>query len=121
MKKLKVGIVGCGFIARGKHLPALKNFSDTAEITALCDIIKERADDMNEKFANGKAKIFTDYKEMLKLELDAVYVCTPNVSHAEITVAALESGKHVMCEKPIQSTRAKRRKCSTLKKRAANF
>jgi predicted dehydrogenase len=101
MKKLKVGIVGCGFIARGKHLPALKNLSDTAEITALCDIIKERADDMNEKFANGKAKIFTDYKEMLKLELDAVYVCTPNVSHAEITVAALESGKHVMCEKPM--------------------
>ena len=104
MKKLKVGIVGCGFIARGKHLPALKNLSDTAEITALCDIIKERADDMNEKFANGKAKIFTDYKEMLKLELDAVYRA------------------NTLCARNLwQSTRAKRRKCSTLKKRAANF
>ena len=43
MKKLKIGIVGCGEIAKGKHLPALKAYSDKCEIVAFCDIIEERA------------------------------------------------------------------------------
>lgn len=100
MKKLKFGIIGCGGIAKGKHLPALKEQANV-EITAYCDIILERAEEANEKYSEGKGKVFTDYKKMLEEELDAVCVCTPNNMHCEMTVSALNSGKHVMCEKPM--------------------
>ena len=44
MAKIKIGIVGCGGIANGKHFPALKNFTDRMEIVAFCDIVPERAE-----------------------------------------------------------------------------
>lgn len=100
MAKIKVGFIGCGGIANNKHLPALKKLN-RADIVALCDIIPEKAEKAAKEFGTPDAKVFTDYREMLKMELDAVYVCTPNRSHSEITVAALLSGKHVMCEKPM--------------------
>ncbi len=100
MEQLRVGIIGCGGIANGKHLPAIKK-EGSADIVAFCDIVEQRAADAAKKYGTEDAKVFTDYQELLKLELDAVYVCTPNRSHCEITVAALEAGKHVMCEKPM--------------------
>ncbi|MDR2202647.1 MAG: Gfo/Idh/MocA family oxidoreductase [Clostridiales bacterium] len=100
MSKLKVGIIGCGGIANGKHLPAIKELKDV-EPVAFCDIIEERAVKSNKEFADGKGKAFTDYRKLLEEKLDAVYVCTPNSSHCEITVAALKAGKNVMCEKPM--------------------
>lgn len=100
MDKLKVGIIGCGGIAGGKHMPAIKA-AGFADMIAFCDIIEERAVKAAKDFGVEAAKIFTDYKELLKEELDAVYVCTPNRSHAVITVDALQSNKHVMCEKPM--------------------
>ena len=99
-KTLRYGIIGCGGIANGKHLPALKKLED-AEVIAFCDIIGERAKKANQEYAGGKGKVFTDYRELLKEELDAVCVLTPNNSHCEISVAALKSGKNVMCEKPM--------------------
>ena len=57
MGKTKVGIIGCGGIAAGKHIPGMKSVKD-AEIVALCDIIVERAHDYNKKFFDGKAKVF---------------------------------------------------------------
>ncbi|MDR2542426.1 MAG: Gfo/Idh/MocA family oxidoreductase [Treponema sp.] len=99
-KKLKYGIIGCGGIANGKHLPATKRLGDV-DITSYCDIIPQRAEEANIKYSEGKGKVFTNYKDLLKEELDAVCVLTPNNSHCEITVAALNSGKHVMCEKPM--------------------
>ncbi len=109
MVKLKAGIVGCGGIANGKHLPAIKKIEDV-EITAYCDIVLERAAKANKDYSDGKAKVFSDYKELLKEKLDVVYVCTPNSSHCEITVAALESGKNVMCEKPMAMNYAEAQK-----------
>lgn len=100
-QKIKIGIIGCGGIANGKHMPAYKNLSDEAEMVAFCDIIVERAEKANNDYADGKGKVFTDYRELLKEPLDAVCVCTPNISHCEITVAALLAGKHVICEKPM--------------------
>lgn len=100
MKKLKVGIIGCGGIANGKHMPAIKKVG-MSDMVAFCDIIMERADKAAKEFGTEDAKVFTDYKELLKLDLDAVYVCTPNRSHSFITVDALYSGKNVMCEKPM--------------------
>lgn len=103
-RKVRVAIVGCGGIANQKHMPSLKANSDKGEIVAFCDIIKERAKKAAEKFGVPGAKVYTDYQEMLhdkEVEIDVVHVCTPNVAHCPITVAAFEAGKHVMCEKPM--------------------
>lgn len=103
MKKVRIGIVGCGGIANNKHLPSIKA-NGNFEIIAYCDILKEKAEKTKEKFGPENALIFTDYRELLKEELDAVYVLTPNKSHAEVSIAALNAGNHVMCEKPMAKT-----------------
>jgi len=104
--KLKVGIIGCGGIANGKHMPNLKKIKEL-EMVAFCDIVEEKAVAAAEKFGTEDAKTYVDYKELLKDEgIDVVHVCTPNRSHSFITVDALEAGKHVMCEKPMAKTYA---------------
>ena len=100
MKKYKYGIIGCGGIANGKHMPAISRLKDV-EMVAFCDIIPERAEKANKEYGGGKGKVFENYHDLLKLDLDAVAVCTPNCAHCEITVAALEAGKNVICEKPM--------------------
>lgn len=103
-KKLKIGIIGCGGIANGKHMPALSKL-DMVQMTAFCDIIREKAQNAAEKYGTKDAKVYTDYRELLKDKtIDAVHVCTPNRSHSFITVDALHAGKHVMCEKPMAKT-----------------
>lgn len=107
---LRIGIIGCGGIANGKHLPSLAAQKDLAVMTAFCDEIEERASEAAAKYGIPDSKVYTDYKELLKDNtIDVVHVLTPNSSHSEITVAALEAGKHVMCEKPmaINSAEAK--------------
>ena len=105
MKKIRTGIIGCGGIANQKHMPALKAFSDRCEMVAFCDIIPERAEKAAKEYGTPDAKVYTDYRELLKDEsIDDVHVLTPNVSHCEISVAAFEAGKHVMCEKPMAAT-----------------
>ena len=106
MKKLKIGIIGCGFIANGKHLPSLERMEDV-EVVAFCDIILERAQASAKKYGGPEALVCLDYRDVLVREdIDVVHVCTPNSSHSEITVAALQAGKHVMCEKPMAKTAA---------------
>ena len=58
--KIKVGIIGCGGIANGKHLPALSHQSHRVEIVAFCDIIKERAEKAAQKYGTPDAKVYTD-------------------------------------------------------------
>lgn len=102
MNKLKFGIIGCGGIANGKHFPALAKLSDKVEIVAFCDTIIERAEKAAKEYGTADALVTEDYKALLAREdIDVVHVLTPNVSHSYITVDALESGKHVMCEKPM--------------------
>ncbi|MBO5110757.1 MAG: Gfo/Idh/MocA family oxidoreductase [Clostridia bacterium] len=100
-KTVRIGIIGCGGIAGSKHMPSLKKLPNV-EMVAFCDIILERAENAKAKFGTADAKVYEDYKELLKDEtIDVVHVCTPNRSHSFITVDALEAGKHVMCEKPM--------------------
>ncbi|MDF2540782.1 MAG: oxidoreductase [Herbinix sp.] len=109
-KKLKIGIIGCGGIANGKHMPSLSKLKDV-EMVAFCDIIPEKAEHAKEKFGTPDAKVYTDYQELLKdPEIDVVHVCTPNRSHAPISIDSLHAGKHVMCEKPMAKTAADARK-----------
>ena len=106
MKEIKVGIIGCGFIAEFKHLPSMSRVEGFKPV-AFCDLIPERAQKLADKFGEPGCLVTEDYKEVLKREdIDVIHVCTPNNSHSEITVAALESGKHVMCEKPMAKTSA---------------
>lgn len=105
-KVLKVAIVGCGGIADGKHMPSLAKVPEV-QMVAFCDIIIEKAQEAAKKYGIKGAKVYSDYKELLKDgSIDVVHVCTPNKSHADISVAALEAGKHVMCEKPMAKTSA---------------
>lgn len=102
--KLRVGVIGCGGIAFGKHLPALQK-QVLADIVAFCDIEEDRAAKAAAEYGTDDAKVYTDYRKLLEdTSIDVVHVCTPNDSHAEISIAALESGKHVMCEKPMAKT-----------------
>ena len=102
MKKLKIGVVGCGGIANQKHFPAMKANCDLGEIVAFCDIVKERAEKGCAEYGAEGARVYEDYHDLLAdPEVEVVHVLTPNVAHCPITVAAFEAGKHVYCEKPM--------------------
>ena len=104
VKKLKAGIVGCGGIANGKHMPQIKLIPEVSMV-AFCDIIVSKAEKAAKEFGEKGAKVYTDYKELIADKaIDVVYVLTPNKSHSFITVDALNAGKHVMCEKPMAKT-----------------
>ena len=110
MEKVRIGFIGCGGIANGKHLPALKR-NPNVELVAFCDIVVERAEKAAKEYGVEGAKVYKDYKELLADKtIEAVHVLTPNREHSFITVDALHAGKHVMCEKPmaINSEEAKK-------------
>ncbi len=119
-KKLKVGIIGCGGIANGKHMPGLAKLPNV-EVVAFCDIIPSRAEEAALTFGGKDARVYEDYRQLLTEEsLDTVHVCTPNSSHAEITVASLEAGCHVMCEKPMAKTAAEAHEMVAAAERTGN-
>lgn len=98
MDKIKIGIIGTGSISNSHIQAYLRN--PNVELYAFCDINEKQLHTMGEKY--GITRLFTDKDEMLKLpEIDAVSVCTWNSAHAECTIAALNAGKHVLCEKPM--------------------
>ena len=97
MKKLRVGIVGCGRIAV-MHLESIKALA-CAELVACCDIKKERADSVADKYS---IKAYYNYEEMLSNEqLDAVHILLPHYLHAQASILAFERGVNVLSEKPM--------------------
>ncbi|MCD8917608.1 Gfo/Idh/MocA family protein [Staphylococcus gallinarum] len=102
--KLNIGIIGCGGIANGKHLPSLEKISE-ASLVAFCDIDKAKAQLAAETYGSDDSKVYEDYRDLLTDKtIDIVHICTPNNTHKSITVDALDAGKHVMCEKPMAKT-----------------
>lgn len=98
---IKVGIIGCGKIAQVRHIPEYAANSN-AEVYGFYDINQARAEELAEKYG-GKA--YASYEELLAdPEIVAVSVCAANHAHAEISIAALKAGKHVLCEKPMAVT-----------------
>ena len=95
---IKVGIIGCGKIAQVRHIPEyLAN--PNAEICGFYDINLARAEELARKYG---AKAYPTYEALLAdPSIDAVSVCAANHVHAEISIAALKAGKHVLCEKPM--------------------
>ncbi|AEF16589.1 oxidoreductase domain protein [Thermoanaerobacterium xylanolyticum LX-11] len=103
-EKIRIGIIGCGGIANGKHMPSLSKL-DNVEMVAFCDVKEEKALKAAKDYGVDGAKTYNDYRKLLEdKSIDVVHVCTPNKSHSDITVDALEAGKHVMCEKPMAKT-----------------
>lgn len=101
MKKVQVGVIGVGSISQ-MHLDSYQKH-DGATIYAVCDLNEERAKQVAEKY--GATKVYTDYNELLAdSEVEAVSICTWNNTHAEISIAALRAGKHVLVEKPLCRT-----------------
>ncbi len=99
--KYKIGVIGAGSISDA-HLAAYRQHPDV-EIAAICDLNEERARAKAEAY--GASRVFTDYRELLKQpDIHGVSVCTWNNTHAEISIAALEAGKHVLVEKPLCKT-----------------
>jgi predicted dehydrogenase len=116
-RTFRIGIIGCGGIANGKHMPALKN-QPNAEMVAFCDIEVNKAHEAANQFGAPGAQVYENFWDLLNdRSIDIVHICTPNDSHAEITIAALESDKHVMCEKPMAKTAADARRMVDAAKR----
>ncbi|MEY4480810.1 MAG: hypothetical protein RLZZ267_1488 [Bacillota bacterium] len=110
MKFINVGIIGCGGIAKGKHMKSLAKIAEVRQI-AFCDPIIASAENAKEQYGTPDAKVYTDYKQLLSNpDIDVVHICTPNNSHAELAIAALEAGKHVNCEKPMAHSAADARR-----------
>ena len=98
-KILSLGLIGCGGIATGAHLPGWANCK-RAKVVACFDVDRKRAEAAAEKFAIPR--VCKTLKELLALdEIAAVDICTPNYDHAPAALAAFRAGKHVYCEKPI--------------------
>ncbi|MGG3282225.1 Gfo/Idh/MocA family protein [Paenibacillus solani] len=101
MKSINVGVIGTGSIS-AMHLQSYQKHAN-ANLLAVCDLNEERAQRAAEKY--GATKVYTDYNELLAdPEIDAVSICTWNNTHAEISIAALNAGKHVLVEKPLCRT-----------------
>lgn len=100
-RKLRVGVIGCGAIGQRRHLPEYAAHPGV-ELVGVADINYPRAKQAAAEF--GAAQAFKRYADLLKLDLDAVSVCTPNYLHTEMTLAALKTKCHVLCEKPMATT-----------------
>lgn len=117
-EKLKVGIIGLGGIAH-THVPGWQA-SQYAELFAGCDINGELLPKWGEQY--GVKKLTTDPLELIEdPEIDIVDVCSPNMYHTEQVVAALEAGKHVICEKPLAPTPADIRKMIVARERSGKL
>ena len=102
MRRVGVGVIGCGFMGAHVHLPALKSISG-AEIVAVASRDAKKGKKMMKKF---KAKsYYTRYVDLIEdPRVDAVFVCLPTFLHVQTVVDAAKAGKHVFCEVPLAQT-----------------
>jgi len=103
MKKVKIGVVGCGDVAFRSYLPDIALLKEKIDLVSVCDMDEERAKKAAKEF---KAKeYYLDYKEMLeKADIDLVINLTDMLHHAPFSLLAIKAGKHVYTEKPMATT-----------------
>jgi predicted dehydrogenase len=103
-RRIRVGIVGCGEVAQIMHGPSLYQLADRFEVTALCDVSPRILEELG-KLWNVQT-LTTNHRELVaRSDVDAVLISNPNAFHAEVTLAAIAAGKHVLVEKPMCITR----------------
>ncbi len=95
--KLKIGVVGAGLIGQVEHIPNLLRLSQYFELTGVVDASPM----MRAELKSRGFTAYSTYQQLLDSEIDAILVAAPDQYHAEITLAALQRGKHVFCEKPL--------------------
>jgi predicted dehydrogenase len=116
---LRVGLVGVGGIGRSQHLPGWAKVP-FAEVLGLADVSDEAL--ARAAPAAPNAHTYRDWRELVaRDDLDVIDICTPNRTHAAIALAALESGKHVLCEKPLATTAAEVRAMRDAAQRAGRL
>jgi predicted dehydrogenase len=98
MKKLRVGVIGCGLIAQVMHLHYLRELSDRFEIAAICDVSETALAAVGDEY--GVARRFASWQDLIAEPLDAVFVLTSG-SHAPAAIAAAQASLHVLVEKPM--------------------
>ena len=100
---INVGILGCGKIAQVRHIPEYAENPDV-ELAAFYNPSRKRAEEQAEKYGG---KVYDTAEELLAdKSIDAVSICAANYAHAELSIKAMEAGKHVLCEKPMATTLA---------------
>jgi predicted dehydrogenase len=98
-RKVRVGVLGAGRWANIAHLPGWAR-DPRCEVVAVCDVEKHLAEETAPKF--GASVVSDDYRAIVgRDDLDVIDVCTPSHTHFELAMAALDAGKHVLCEKPV--------------------
>ena len=103
-KTIRIGIIGCGGRIRDL-LGKLFKITDRVKITALCDPAPDQTALYQKEFKAADAKIYSDYRELVKApDVDWVVIGSWNCFHAEQSIAALNAGKDVFCEKPLATT-----------------
>ena len=101
MTVLKTGLIGCGNFAH-KHIANLVSMPEKFEMVAFCDIFKGNADEFNARYANGNAKVYTNFNALFdKTQLDLVLICLPPFGHSNEVELAAKHGVHILIEKPI--------------------
>ena len=103
-RRIRVGIVGCGEVTQIMHWPSLYQLTDRFEVTALCDISPLILEELG-KLWNVRTLTVNHRELIARGDVDAVLVANPNAFHAEVTLAAIAAGKHVLVEKPMCITR----------------
>ena len=100
---LNAAVIGCGAIARKKHIP-LAAANSHVHIKALCSRSRAPAEVCKAEFGCADAAVYGNAEDVFaRDDIDLVFLCTPNDTHADYAVRAMESGKHVICEKPMAS------------------
>ncbi|MEX0655263.1 MAG: Gfo/Idh/MocA family oxidoreductase [Phycisphaeraceae bacterium] len=114
-KQVKYAVLACGAIAQRRHLPEAAA-NPRAKIVAVMDPLEHRVHEVAAKY---DCAAYTDYKKLLReVDCDAVVVCGPNKFHAPQAIDAFKTGKHVLVEKPMATTRAAAKKMIEASKKA---
>ncbi len=100
-KELNIGFIGCGNIARNKHMAGLAKL-EGVNLVAFTDTFTASAEACKNDFGTKNSKVYENAEQLLKdKSIDVVHICTPNFTHAQLSLMALDAGKHVMVEKPM--------------------
>src|SRR5919201_135379 len=96
VEKLRIGIIGAGGIVKSRHLPALRAV-EGVEVVAVCNRSRESGEEVAREWQIPE--VMTDWRALVaRPDLDAVLIGTWPYTHAEMSIAALEAGKHVFCQ-----------------------
>ncbi|MGK9367333.1 Gfo/Idh/MocA family protein [Melioribacter sp. Ez-97] len=116
MKKIRLGIIGCGIAAKELHLPAIKKHKDKFEIVAACNRTEKKAKEYSR--LTGGIPYTTDCKEIMKNpDVDAVVIAVPIELNYKFAAEAIKSGKHVFLEKPLAAKPGEAGKLIAMQKR----